>query len=283
MIRINLLPRSSSGGRGGSILSGKIVGIGLAVLAMAEVLMLGSMYLGAQAELDDEQQKNRELSAQIERTRADVRNHQEVKQKLEQLREREAAINTLKNARSGPTAVLLEIAQMLTPGRGPTVAAEKLGKIRRENPQALFSPDWDARRLWLTKMSERERVFTFTGFARDAEDVSELARRLALSDYFEKVILRPASRKEQTIKASETANNVKLEEAGAANNRPRVGDVNLQISSNSREELQQMESTLNNILGGTKGVPTIRQTSTRAERDVKVDLIEFELEATAKY
>ena len=88
--------------------------------------------------------------------------------------------------------MLLELARILTPGRGPSVNPEKLAQLRRDNPLSVYNPSWDARRLWITSFVENSRMVKLEGAARDAEDVSELARRLTLSDYFDAVRLLPA-------------------------------------------------------------------------------------------
>ena len=115
-------------------------------------------------------------------------------QKLDQLRAREEAIGKLQSARSGPTAILLELARLLTPGRGPSVDPDRLSQLRRDNPLAVFNPSWDSRRLWLVKFVEQSRKLRLEGFAQDGEDVSELARRMNLSSYFADVRLLPAVR-----------------------------------------------------------------------------------------
>src|SRR5690606_2800523 len=121
-----------------------------------------------------------------------VANHEEVKSELERMRAREDAIAQLQSARTGPTAVLLELARILTPGRGPSVNPEKLAQLRRDNPLSVSNPTWDARRLWITGLAEKSRKVTRERAARDAEDVSELARRLTLADYFDAGRLLPA-------------------------------------------------------------------------------------------
>ena len=59
---------------------------------------------------------------------------------------------------------------------------------------AAFNPTWDTRRLWISTFAEERRLLRITGLARDAEDVSEFAKRMNLSDYFDKVRLLPAKR-----------------------------------------------------------------------------------------
>jgi type IV pilus assembly protein PilN len=143
------------------------------------------------AELQDQKRKNTEIAAQIEQSKNSVKNHPEVLKKLEDLRAREAAIGKLQAARTGPTAVLLELARILTPGRGPSVAPDKLSQLRRDNPLAVFNVNWDPRRLWVTSFVEQARKVKLEGVAKDGEDVSELARRMNLSDYFANVVLLP--------------------------------------------------------------------------------------------
>ncbi len=143
------------------------------------------------AELQDQKRKNTEIAAQIEQSKNSVKNHPEVLKKLEDLRAREAAIGKLQTARTGPTAVLLELARILTPGRGPSVPPDKLSQLRRDNPLAVFNVNWDPRRLWVTSFVEQARKVKLEGVAKDGEDVSELARRMNLSDYFANVVLLP--------------------------------------------------------------------------------------------
>jgi len=105
----------------------------------------------------------------------------------------------LQSARTGPTAVLLELARLLTPGRGPSVDPDRLSQLRRDDPLAVFNPAWDARRLWLVRFVEDHRKLHLEGFAQDGEDVSELARRMNLSSYFADVRLLPASRQMDSV------------------------------------------------------------------------------------
>lgn len=193
MIRINLLPQkrrrveTSAGGE-----AWVFVALGVVLLEIVGLFVFHGM---KESELAEEQSKNARLSAQIAQSKATVANHAEVKAELERMRAREEAITKLQTARSGPTAVLLEIGRMLTPGKGPTVDAEKLAQVRRDNPLAVFNPAWDSRRLWLKSFIEERRLLRIQGVARDGSDVSELARRMNLSDYFENVRLLPGTKR----------------------------------------------------------------------------------------
>ena len=191
MIRINLMPQKRRSDRGGESQ------LWLAVVMVAMLAVVAGLFVfhGFKTEeLNDQRRKNTELTSQIDQSKSTVSTHQEVKDKLAQLRAREEAISKLQTARTGPTAILLELARLLTPGRGPSVDPDRLSQLRRDNPLAVFNPSWDARRLWLVKYVEINRQLHLEGFAQDGEDVSELARRMNLSSYFANVQLLPASR-----------------------------------------------------------------------------------------
>jgi type IV pilus assembly protein PilN len=190
MIRVNLLPQKR---RKAAPKNELWLVISLAAVALEIVGFL--MLFGAkQDELDQELRKNRALLAQIDQIKDVAKNHEDVKKKLSSLRDREDAIAKLQSARTGPTAMLLEVARLLTPGRGPSVDPAELQKLRQENPLQDYNPSWDSRRLWLTRFVESDRTVRLEGMARDGEDVSELARRMNLSSYFHEVQLLPAKR-----------------------------------------------------------------------------------------
>ncbi len=192
MIRINLLPQKGARATVSAPGQGWLaIVLGLVVV---EVIIALVLYGFKQEELDEWAQKNQAVERQIQLSKEQVKNHAEVQKKLERLRAREAAIEKLQSARTGPTAVLLEISRLLTPGRGPTVTPERLSQVANENPLAMFNSNWDPRRLWLTDFVENSRTVLLKGLARDGEDVSELARRMNLSSYFYDVRLLPAKR-----------------------------------------------------------------------------------------
>jgi type IV pilus assembly protein PilN len=199
MIRINLLAQKkrSEKSEGSQVWLAVVM-----VVVLAEVAALFVFHSVKAEELSDQQRKNAELNSQIEQARRNVANHDKVKAELATLRAREEAIQQLQNARSGPTAILMELARILTPGRGPSVDPDRLAQLRRDNPLSVFNPNWDARRLWVTGFVESQRKLKIEGKARDGEDVSELARRLNLSTYFYDVRLLPATREQDFVKFS---------------------------------------------------------------------------------
>jgi type IV pilus assembly protein PilN len=186
MIRVNLLPQKKRAlGRSGTQPSQKW----LVALLIGVLLEMAGLFFFHQRKLDElaqQEQKNKELTAKIE----------EIKKELTVLRAREDAIAKLQTARSGPTAVLLEVAQLLTPGKGPTADPDHLAQLRRDNPNLVFNPGWDARRVWITSYIEQDRTVKIEGEARDGNDVSEFAQRLKLSTYFYDVQLLPGKKGE---------------------------------------------------------------------------------------
>ncbi|MFO0659022.1 MAG: PilN domain-containing protein [Polyangiaceae bacterium] len=194
MIRVNLLTQrrveaTSEGSQTWLVI--------LFAAMLAEGIVCVLLWQSKDAALTRQKQTNGELQRNIAKITETVKNHEEVKKQLAVFKQREDAINKLQRARSGPTSVLLELAHVLTQGRGPTVDAAVLAQLNRDNPLAVPNPSWDARRLWLVGFKEGDRVVMIEGLARDGEDVSELARRLSLSTYFSDVKLLPASREAQ--------------------------------------------------------------------------------------
>lgn len=202
MIRVNLLPHKKGGrggGGGGPLITTGGVGGSKWLLVVLGVLILEGIGLflfhqTKQSELSAQNQKNGQLQGQIADIQQLVSNHKAIQDALVLLRAREDAIAKLQSARTGPTAVLLELAQLLTRGKGPTADPDKLQQLKKDNPLAVYNPGWDSRRLWLTNYTEGERVVRIEGQARDGSDVSEFAQRLKLSVYVYDVTLLPGKK-----------------------------------------------------------------------------------------
>jgi type IV pilus assembly protein PilN len=190
VIRVNLLPQKR-GARGAAPPSSPRWLLAVLGVLVFEIIVLFAFHKKKLDDLQEMKNSNAQLSGRIDGIKKLVANHEEIKKALALLRAREDAIAKLQSARSGPTAVLLELAQILTQGKGPTADPERLTQLRKENPLAVYNPGWDTRRLWLTTYSESDRVVKIEGLARDGSDVSEFAQRLKLSTYFYDVQLLP--------------------------------------------------------------------------------------------
>lgn len=191
MIRINLLPHKR-----GSTAAQPSQRWLLVVLAaiLLQIVGLFLFYQSKREELDEQNRKNAQLKSQIDDIKRLIADHDEIKKALAVLRAREEAIAKLQAGRTGPTAVMVELAQIVTTGKGPSADPDKLAKLRKDNPLAVYNPAWDARRLWLTTYLEGQRTVRIEGLARDGNDVYELAQRLKLSPYFYEVTLLPGKK-----------------------------------------------------------------------------------------
>ncbi len=195
MVRINLLPDKKQAARrpgGAEPAQTWLIGVGVAFV----VTVIACVFIQKikQDELAGILADNARIDGQIDAIKKQIADHPQIKARLKELREREEAIQKLQSARTGPTSTLLELAHILTPGRAPTTDRDKLEQMKRDNPAEVYNPNWDARRLWLTSYVEADRVVKLAGLARDGEDVSELERRLKLSDFFTDVKLLPGTK-----------------------------------------------------------------------------------------
>lgn len=195
MVRINLLPERRQAARRTSSSEPSQLWL-LGVLGAMVVTIIVCLFIQKmkQDELAAIVAENGRTQGQIDAIKKTIANHGEITARLKELRDREEAIQKLQAARTGPTSTLLELAHVLTPGRGPTTDRDKLEQLKRDNPQEVYNSNWDARRLWLTSYLESDRTVKLQGLARDGEDVSELERRLKLSDYFSDVKLLPGQK-----------------------------------------------------------------------------------------
>jgi type IV pilus assembly protein PilN len=195
MVRVNLLPERRQAGRrkpGSEPTQFWLVGVlGAFVASVVLCLFIQKVKQDQLAEIVAD---NARTQGQIDAIKRQIADHPAIQARLKELRDREDAIQKLQTARTGPTATLLELARILTPGRGPTGDRDKLEQLKRDNPSEVYNENWDPRRLWLTLYEESNRVVRLTGLGRDGEDVSELERRLKFSDYFSEVKLRPGSK-----------------------------------------------------------------------------------------
>jgi type IV pilus assembly protein PilN len=162
--------------------------------ALVELLVLFVVEKVKRDELATVTAQTQKVQADIDTIKGQVKDHDSIRVRLQELRDREEAINKLQAARSGPTATLVELSRILAPGRGPTTDPEKLAQLRRDNPTAAFNPNWDPQRLWILTYAEQDRVLKISGSARDSEDISEFQKRLMLSEYFYEVKLLPGAK-----------------------------------------------------------------------------------------
>jgi type IV pilus assembly protein PilN len=197
VIRVNLLPQKR-GARGAAPAQSQRWLLAVLAVLVVEIVFFFVFHKTKLDDLQAQKNINAQLTGKIESIKTLVANHEEIKKALVALRAREDAIAKLQTARSGPTAVLLELATVLTHDKGPTADPERLIQLKKENPLAVYNPGWDTRRLWITNYVESDRVLKVEGIARDGSDVSEFAQRLKLSLYFYDVTLLKGQKEAET-------------------------------------------------------------------------------------
>jgi type IV pilus assembly protein PilN len=194
MVRVNLLPDRKQASRRSAAEPTQLWILAVLGAFAATVIVCLFIQKVKQDELHGIMAENSRTQGQIDAIKQQIANHAEIQARLKELRDREEAIQKLEAARTGPTSTLLELSRVLTGGRGPTTDRDKIEQMKRDNPAEVFNENWDPRRLWMTSYVESNRVVKMTGFARDGEDVSELERRLKVSDYFTEVKLLPGQK-----------------------------------------------------------------------------------------
>ena len=197
MVRINLLPdrRGQAGRRTAAVEPGQLWLVGVLGAALVTIVICLFVQKIKDSELAAILADNGVTQGQIDGISKQMSDHPQITARLKELRDREDAIQKLQSARTGPTSALLELSHLLTVGgQGPSTDRDRLEQMKRDNPTEVYNANWDPRRLWLTSYKEADRVVKMGGLARDGEDVSELERRLKLSDYFADVKLLPGSK-----------------------------------------------------------------------------------------
>lgn len=188
MIRINLLPRASK--QAGRQLNNQIWAGGYLGAVLVLCGGLAFLYLQLDSEAQEIARQNQVIQQQIADVKAQVGNLDQVKAALERSKQLEKVVGDLLRARSGPARMLMELSNVLTPGEGPTIDANKLAQLRRVNPEAGFTVGWDTRRLWLRSFEEQGGSCSIAGVGKNNEDVAEFLRRLEVSELFDEVALR---------------------------------------------------------------------------------------------
>ena len=183
MIKINLLPVKAAKRReqgqkqllaGVIILSATLVGI---------IVFHGTQV----AHINELRDHNTQLSKDIARLKAEIGDYDVIKAQRDELIRQRDAIKRLQANRSGPTYMMRELSDILTPGKGPTFNKEQYEEAIKRDPNAGFNPNWDTRRAWLISYSEQNHAVKIHGGAKSDEDVAEFLKRLKVSAFFSDV------------------------------------------------------------------------------------------------
>ena len=183
MIKINLLPvkaakRREQGQR--QLL------IGVVVFSATLVTLI--VFHGTQvAKTNQMREYNQGVSRDIAKLKAEIGDYEVIKAQRDELVRQRDAIRRLQANRSGPTFMMRELSDILTPGKGPTFNKEQYEEQIKRDPTAGFNPNWDTRRAWLVNYSEQAHAVKIKGGAKSDEDVAEFLKRLKVSAFFSDV------------------------------------------------------------------------------------------------
>ncbi len=180
MIRINLLPikhdRRKEAGR-----NHIIIGV-LAIVV--ELVVAMALSFNVDSEISEQKNKNASVKADIERIKKTIAGHDQILKEIAEYEKRQAAIEELQAARTGPVHVMLEISRILSKGGRPTIDDEYYQEIIKKSPARGYDENWDYRRIWINSFDEKARHVTIRGQGVTHEDVAEFLRRINLSAFF---------------------------------------------------------------------------------------------------
>jgi type IV pilus assembly protein PilN len=183
MIKINLLPvkaakRREQGQK--QLLAGIVV---FSATLVAIIVFHGTQVSAINAAREHNQQVSRDIA----RLKAEIGDYDVIKAQRDELIRQRDAIKRLQANRSGPTYMMRELSDILTPGKGPTFNKEQYEEQIKRDPNAGFNPNWDTRRAWLISYAETNHQVKIKGGAKSDEDVAEFLKRLKVSAFFSDV------------------------------------------------------------------------------------------------
>ena len=181
MIKINLLPQKRRVER-----RAETSQLWLAVVLMLFLAEVAGLFVFHGYKNEQLQERLRSTASYRRRSTklsTPSQNHGDVRQKLEQLRAKEDAIAKLQSARTGPTAVLLELAPDPDPRSRSERRSRSLEPAAPRESARRVQPELGRAAALADQVRRAAAQSRLEGVARDGEDVSELARRLQLSSY----------------------------------------------------------------------------------------------------
>ena len=185
MIKINLLAQRKGKKRSDKGQQSLLVGFLAILFAGALVFLLVHRPLAE--EVDRLASSNGKLSRQNQQKKDQLKGFDQLKAAVEALNARKSAIDTLNNARAVPADMLYELSKLLTPNRMPTMTAAMVARMASD-PHRKMAPEWDPTHIWVTSFSEKGSVFLLKGGAQSDGDVTQLAKRLEASVFFDDVV-----------------------------------------------------------------------------------------------
>lgn len=190
MIKINLLPQRRVKRAAASEDSAQSLVIGVIALAAAAAAVVVFVDRPRRARLAELREANAQTQADIEAKSRRLIGHTDLKKAVADAEGRYQSIQRLMGARVTPAYVLHELGEILTASRNPTMTDEmkkRTGNGSDSDPDRQFQPDWDPSSVWLTGFTDTGGDFKLEGGAANESDITQLAKRLAVSVYFDDV------------------------------------------------------------------------------------------------
>ena len=183
MIRINLLPIKAAKRReqGQKQL---LAGIVLVSATLVGIIIFHGTQMAA---INDLQSHNDKVARDIALLKKELGDYDVVRAQRDELVRQRDAIRKLQANRAGPTYMMRELSDILTPGKGPTFNKEQYEEAIKRDPSGGFNPNWDTRRAWLVNYTETNHQVKIKGGAKSDEDVAEFLKRLKVSAFFSDV------------------------------------------------------------------------------------------------
>jgi len=192
MIKINLLPQKRSRRAADPGQQQVLLGV---VVILAVFVGVYALYQRPKAKkLSDLKDVNGQLASANSSKQQQLAKQKDLEALVEAEKDRSKAIARLVKAKSVPAYLLEELGDILTPGRAPTMTTEMGDRISGGDPNRRYALDWDPRHVWITSFSEKSGVFTLEGGAQSDGDVTQLAKRMQASVYFQEVTPRGGER-----------------------------------------------------------------------------------------
>lgn len=185
MIRINLLPTRDAPRRQAAVV--QLVVLGVLLIVSAAVLVFVDSW--QRSEITSQTRTNQVVENRIDRIQKTIQDHDQIRERIEEIESKQGVIDQLQAGRTGPVMVMVELSKVLSRNGSPTIDHDRYMELVRRSPGQAYDPNWDGRRLWLQEFREENREVELSGVALSHEDVAELLRRLSLSDFFHQVVL----------------------------------------------------------------------------------------------
>ncbi|HEX7838794.1 MAG TPA: PilN domain-containing protein [Kofleriaceae bacterium] len=188
MIRINLLTQRRAKGRMTAAESGtRALVFGVFGLILAGIAVGVFVDRPKRRQLAELARVNGELTRDIAAKNRQLTGYAELKKAAEEADERYKSIRRLLGARIAPAHVLHELGEILTASKYPTMTDDMIkrtGNGLGGDPNKRFQPDWDPSHVWLSAFTDTGGSFKLEGGAQTENDMTQLAKRLAVSVFF---------------------------------------------------------------------------------------------------